>query len=50
MMGDRFGYIVKIDPKTKLIHVKMDRSKKTLKCQEDHLLNKDPTTDHGFLY
>jgi ribosomal protein L21E len=46
MMGDRFGTVRTIDPKTFLIHVKMDRSGKTLKCRPDHILERNPETDH----
>jgi hypothetical protein len=47
MMGDRFGNVARI--KDGKVHVKMDRSGKTLKCDPDHILKKDPATDHGFL-
>ena len=48
MMGDRFGHVVRV--KDGLVHVKMDRSQKTLKCKPDHILEKDPTKDFGFMY
>lgn len=47
MMGDRFGNVVRV--KDGLVHVKMDRSGKTLKCKPEHILEKNPATDHGFL-
>jgi len=45
MMGDRFGEVRKVDAEGR-VHVKMDRSGKTLKCQPDHILKRDPKTDH----
>jgi ribosomal protein L21E len=46
MMGDRFGEIRKVDLKTFLVHVKMDVSKKTIKCKPKHILKRDPKTDN----
>jgi hypothetical protein len=46
MMGDRFGEVRKVDTKTGLIHVKMDRSGKTLKCKPEHILPRNPETDN----
>jgi len=48
MMGDRFGSVVRTAKKTGLVHVKMDRSGRTLKCSPDHILPpKDPSKDFG---
>jgi hypothetical protein len=38
MMGDRCGRVVRTNPKTGLVHVKMDRSGRTLKCFPEHIL------------
>jgi len=43
MMGDRFGSVTQV--KNGLVYVKMDRSGKTLKCQPDHILVKNPAED-----
>jgi ribosomal protein L21E len=48
MMGARFGNVVKLDTKTGLVHVRMDKLRKVLKCQPDHILKINPETDHGF--
>lgn len=36
MQGDRFGWIQRI--KDGLVHVKMDRSKRMLRCNPEHLM------------
>lgn len=41
MMGDRFGEVVKIG--RKLIHVKMDKSGRTLKLPSDYVKGIDNT-------
>lgn len=49
MMGAQYGDVRKVDEKTGLIHVKMDKLKKILKCKPEHILEKDPTKDFGFV-
>lgn len=40
MMGDRYGDVAKVDDERGLVHVKMDRSGRTLKCKPEHILDK----------
>lgn len=48
MMGARFGNIVRVDLATGVVHVKLDKIRRTLKCKPEHILPpKDPTKDHG---
>ncbi len=38
MMGARFGNVIRVDEKTGLVHVRMDKLRKLLKCHPEHIL------------
>jgi ribosomal protein L21E len=41
MMGDRYGEVVKVNEKTGLVHMRMDRSGKVIRCLPEHLIIRD---------
>ncbi len=49
MRGARYGSVRKVDGKTGLVHVKLDKIKKILRCAPADLLERDPTKDFGFV-